>query len=169
MIIGLVGLHGAGKSTISAILQDLFGWKWVEKMSFLRNLYDNSGSNLSWKEWCGEMYRQKGACGVMRFVLEMTWSPEEMLIVDSVHNKAEWTAIREVDSNAILVGVFAPASVRAKRKGDIAEADKRRIGYWQENGCLPSCIEWIMNGDGPTESQSNECHLLANYLTTRAG
>ncbi|MBI5449270.1 hypothetical protein HY948_03045 [Candidatus Gottesmanbacteria bacterium] len=169
MIIGLAGLHGAGKSTIAALLHDLFGWKIVDKMSFLHSLYENSGSGLSWEEWRGEKYRKEGAYKIMGLVLGMVQSPTEILVIDSVHNRAEWLAIRETDPNALLIGVFAPATLRKKRKGLITEADKRRTDYWHETGCLLACIEWTITGTGSTRLQSSECRALARYLKTRAG
>lgn len=175
MIIGLTGLHGAGKSYTGQLLEEVLGWKYFEKRAYLQALYENDqkvNSLLSWFEWHRKLYSTKGSLKVMQEILEKNFPMQKVLVIDAVHNAEEWRAIKDTDSRAILVGVFSPSPVRAiRRSPEEYLLDRKRITHWHESSnnnddiiCLLSEVEWAFTGMLPRDFLINQCKLLHSHL-----
>jgi hypothetical protein len=177
MIVGLTGLHGAGKSFLAQIMHDKIGWEVVIKRDVLRMIYEKSDpvDGLTWEEWYRVLYAKIGAYKMMCMVIDEARISERksIVVIDSIHNTDEWRAVKHLHSEAILVGVFSPREIRQSRNTlkDV-ELDVKRIIYWHENvlgefSCLLSEVEWAFSGCNPPQSQLRKCHLLKNYLNKR--
>lgn len=173
MIVGLTGLHGAGKSYTGKLLEEVFGWKYFEKRVYLQTLFKNDQKvkpSLKWIEWHRELYLKDGSFKIMKEILGKNFPIKKVLIVDSVHNAEEWRAVKDTDSRAILVGVFSPSPVRAMRRDqEEGVLDKKRIIHWHESNddnivCLLSEVEWAFSGILPRELLTNQFNFLRHHL-----
>lgn len=173
MIIGLTGLHGAGKSYIGKLLEEVLGWEHFKKREYLQKLYHSSEKRRSppnWLEWQSKLYLKKGSFKVMQEILAKDIPTQQVLVVDAVHNAEEWRAVRAIESRAILIGVFSPSSIRAIRRDPEEELlDKKRIAHWHESNdddivCLLSHVEWAFTGTMPRELLVDQCKLLHHCL-----
>jgi hypothetical protein len=173
MIIGLTGLHGTGKGHIAKLFAELFGWTCIHKRTWLKEQYNASFANrkttADWEVWLYQLYNDLGPSGVMDMILSAHKSTTGVLVFDSIHNPEEWHTITAVNPHAILVGVFAPLSIRmTRRTSDGIQLDSRRIKYWhqgQDNeSCLLTKVEWAFTGHCPHELQIAECKSFFQYL-----
>lgn len=172
MIIGLVGLHGCGKSHLSRILEDEFGWINVNKRQFLERMFSKSFSSPQIQEsidWYRYMYKSYGVVKIMELVLEGI-PKEGRVILDAIHNPREWLVVKNMYPKSMLVGVFAPQKIRSRRNSsqDVV-LDIKRIKYWHECdedsiGCLMSEVEWVFTGVNSLELQRRECREFMDYL-----
>lgn len=173
MIIGLVGLHGSGKSHLSRILEDEFGWINVNKRQLLERMFSMSFSSPEIQEsidWYHYMYKSYGVVKIMELVLEGI-PKEGRVILDAIHNPREWLVVKNMFPKSMLVGVFVPQLIRSKRNSpqDVI-LDKKRIRYWHEcsedssSDCLMSEIEWVFTGVNSLELQRRECQEFMDYL-----
>jgi len=174
MIIGLTGLHGAGKSFLAGIMNTGLKWRLADKRNILMNMYIKQTpiDDLTWEDWYRILYGKVGAFNVMTMILgEMDKEKEGLpIVLDAVHNTDEWRAIKYVYPESILVGVFSPKRIRFARhdEGD-EDLDAKRIIYWHENvldelSCLLSEVEWAFSGCDPPDFQLLKCLALKDYL-----
>lgn len=172
MIIGLVGLHGCGKSNLSSIFEKEFGWINANKRKILENMFSkNFASPESHEsiEWYRYMYKSYGAPKLMELILEII-PKEAHIILDAIHNPREWSVVKNIFPVSMLVGVFSPQAVRAKRNSpQDAVLDSKRIKYWHNHDeessiCLLSEVEWVFTGVNSLELQKAECAEFVNYL-----
>lgn len=174
MIMGLVGLHGCGKSHLSDILERDFGWVNTNKRRVLEGMFSKKFSSPESQEsveWYRHMYKSYGVSKLMWLILEaLPKSP--LVILDAIHNPREWSVVKNTFPAAMLAGVFSPQNVRAKRNSpQDAVLDIKRIKYWHDHGeesseCLLSRVEWVFTGVNSLELQKAECEELMNYLKT---
>jgi len=174
MIVGLTGLHGAGKSYVGQLLKETFRWTHFEKRAYLKTLYKIKNSQesiaLSWLDWHHQLYSSKGSFYVMLEILKMNFPNQSVLVVDAVHNIEEWRAIKQVEPRAILAGVFSPSSTREERREpEESILDKKRIAHWHGNAdvsnhCLISEAEWAFTGLMPRDFLVEQCKVLRHYL-----
>lgn len=173
MIVGLTGLHGAGKSYTGKLLEKEFGWNHFEKRAYLQALFKNEqkiNSSLKWVDWHRELYLKNSSFKTMKEILGKKILTQKVLIVDSVHNAEEWRAVKDADSRAILVGVFSPSPIREMRRDKEEGAlDKKRIIHWHESNddnivCLLSEVEWAFSGILPHKLLIDQFNLLRHYL-----
>lgn len=174
MIIGLTGLHGAGKSFLANIMSTRLKWRIVNKRNVMKEIYEKQApvDDLTWEDWYRVLYGKVGAFNVMTMIIEEFVQEKERfpIVLDAVHNTDEWRAIKYVYPESLLVGVFSPKKIRIARndQGD-AELDVKRIIYWHENvlgelSCLLSEVEWAFSGCDCSDLQLRKCHALRDYL-----
>lgn len=172
MIIGLAGLHGCGKSHLSDILQREFGWFKANKRKLLEEMFSKnfpSSESQDSIEWYRHMYKSYGAPKLMELVLEVI-PKGAPVILDAIHNPREWSVVKNTSLTSILVGVFSPQAVRAKRNSpQDAVLDTKRIRYWHDrdeetSACLLSEVEWAFTGVNSLELQKIECAEFVSYL-----
>lgn len=173
MIIGLTGLHGAGKSYVGKLLEEMFEWEHFEKRTYLQAIFKNDqkiNSSLRWTEWHRELHLKNGSFKIMKEILGKKILMQKVLIIDSVHNTEEWRAIKDADSRSILVGVFSPSLIRETRRDkEEGSLDKKRIIYWHESNdnnvvCLLSEVEWAFSGMLPRNLLISQFNLLHHHL-----
>jgi hypothetical protein len=172
MIIGLVGLHGCGKSHLSKILEKEFGWINVNKRRLLEEMFSKNFSSSESQEsidWYRHMYRSYGAPKIMELILEKI-PRGTPVILDAIHNPREWSIVKSTFHKSMLAGVFAPHAIRVKRNNpQDALLDIKRMKYWHDHDdesseCLMSEVEWVFNGVHSYELQKSESKELMNYL-----
>ncbi|MFA6119700.1 MAG: hypothetical protein WC688_07290 [Parachlamydiales bacterium] len=177
MIIGIAGLHGAGKSFLANIMSTKLKWRVVNKRDAMKKIYKKQPpvDDLTWEEWYRVLYGKVGAFNMMVMILDELIKEKRCfpIILDSVHNTDEWRAIKYAYPESILVGVFSPKRVRSARneQGD-EELDTKRIIYWHENilgelSCLLSEVEWAFSGCDSANLQLRKCYALRDYLNKR--
>jgi len=158
MLLVLAGLHGAGKSHFSSYIADEFGWTVCVKRDLLMLLHGRVGVDEDWVSWYRTLYASEGPYEVTMRLLDFV-PCNDRLIIDSVHNLAEWKAVRERRPDAILAFVIAPKAVRIIRNGPEDELlDIQRVSFWHsdDNSCLISESEWCFNGAASTKVQRIE-------------
>ncbi|MEK7137423.1 MAG: AAA family ATPase, partial [Patescibacteria group bacterium] len=116
MMLVLCGLHGSGKSHLTARLVSDFGWQMCVKRDLLRQLHATGSADDDWIAWYRALYASEGAYEVTKRLLALVPSSDR-LILDSVHNLTEWRAIRDLHPDAVLASVIAPKAVRTARNG----------------------------------------------------
>lgn len=172
MIIGLAGLHGSGKSFFCGRCAKILPAGVLDKRNELKLLHAVSGvQDDNWERWYRNEYKRVGPYQLMRHILEnFRHSTCTFTIIDAIHNLQEWRAVKDVDASALLVGVFAPISVRLPRNiGDRPERDQRRVAYWHERAdvqrmCLMAEIEWAFTGCCGVDQLDAQCVQLREFL-----
>ncbi len=175
MIIGFTGLHGSGKSFIcgrcSVILPAVIFDKRNE-LKLLHMVSELRGDN--WEEWYRNEYKRIGPYQLMHLILQrFRHAACAFTIIDAIHNLQEWRAVKDVDASALLVGVFAPTSVRLPRNiGDHSEWDQQRVAYWHERAdphhmCLMAEIEWAFTGCCGVDQLDAQCVQFRDFLCNR--
>lgn len=172
MIIGLVGFHSSGKSHLCQYMEKKFGWKWILKRVLLKNWADMGENEPAWTNWYRNLYRTSGGYEIMHHLLRRmgyTRNPHNVILIDAVHTPDEWRAIKEVDNDSILAGVFLPRELRLERSSpEDLTLDERRERYWhnKEDGlCILSQIEWSFCGAASQDLQALEAKALFEHLT----
>lgn len=165
MILALSGLHGSGKSHLSAIIAAEFGWQVCVKRDLFKVLHARENAGGDWVAWYRAFYASEGVYEVTRALMSLV--PEsDRVILDSVHNLAEWKAIRDLRSDAVLALVIAPKAVRAARNdSEDSGLDAQRVQFWHGNdaSCLAIECDWCFNGAASVEVQRIEFEsFLAN-------
>lgn len=167
MMLVLAGLHGAGKSYFSSLIATEFGWTVCVKRDLLMLLHSHEGVGDDWVTWYRKLYASEGPYEVTRKIFNLIPS-NNRLILDSVHNLAEWKAIKECCPDAVLASVIAPKAVRIIRNGPEDKfLDIQRVRFWHDDGgsCLISESEWCFNGAASAEVQKTEFEaFLLHYV-----
>ena len=168
MIIGLTGFHGTGKSALSHFLSKKFGWSLIHKRHTLMEWSGFSNYNDS-IEWYRNLYREIGPYKIMRMFLERIGyqkNPESIKILDAIHSSEEWRAVKEVDANCLLAGIFIPKELSQKRiSAHGLELNLKREKYWHDgSACLLSQIEWTFCGTANDELRLLESQALIESL-----
>ncbi len=169
MIIGIAGLHGVGKTHIVTSLQSKYHWRIVNKRDLLLNLSGLASEN-EFMPWSHDLYQRLGARGVMKLILDQTsFQPDQLLVIDAIHNIEEWLEIKNRDSSALLVGIFAPDAIRESRNPtDESELDIQRIGFWhgkQPTQCLMASIQWAFTSIPNPAFIDAQCQAFVDYAT----
>lgn len=166
MIIGVTGLHGSGKSFLFKKLSDLMSVPYFYKRDALKSM----ANTQNWTKWYREKYKQLGVYQFTKLILEFIPTDSPIVLYDTVHNPNEWAAIKDIDPNAILVGVFSPLSIRRSRndKQDTT-LDKKRVRYWHEPNknkiaCLTSEIQWAFSGCEEEPFLTNSIESFKDYI-----
>lgn len=171
MILVFTGLHGAGKSHLGELIRAEYGWSVYNKRDLLRELHGCKGYDKDWVTWYRALYSSIGPYAVMNKLLRIIPESGNCLIIDSIHNLAEWRAIRAKYHKAILAAVISPKTTRLARNGhEDKELDIQRIKFWHEHdnvaedGCLMAEAQWAFNGAATSEAQRTEFEALLAYL-----
>ncbi|OGY54434.1 MAG: hypothetical protein A3A24_00215 [Candidatus Buchananbacteria bacterium RIFCSPLOWO2_01_FULL_46_12] len=167
MILVLAGLHGAGKSHLSSYIAAEFGWTVCVKRDLLMLLHSHVGVGDDWVSWYRTLYTSEGPYEVMKRLLNFI-PTNDRLIIDSVHNLAEWKAIKKRYPDAVLAAVIAPKAVRMIRNNPEDEfLDIQRVCFWHgdDGSCLIAESEWCFNGAASTEVQRIEFEAFFNQYT----
>lgn len=167
MTLVLAGLHGAGKSHFASCIAAEFGWTVCVKRDLLMLIHSHAGVCSDWVLWYRTLYKSKGSYEVMRMILDFV-PPNDRLIIDSIHNLAEWRAIKERYPDAVIAFVIAPKAVRiARNEQEDSLLDVQRVCFWhgEDGSCLPSESEWCFNGAASTEVQKIEFKAFLNQYT----
>lgn len=177
MILALMGLHGSGKSHLAATIEAMFGWKVYVKRDLFKILYTQEGdASKNWVDWYRGLYMDIGPYETMNKILDLIPKYQSPIILDSIHNFAEWKSLRNIyPNNSILAAVAAPKSVRSTRnEPKDVELDLQRIDFWHHRSvnndhisCLFSEAEWVFNGCVSTEMVMLEFQNFLNYLASR--
>ncbi len=170
MILVFAGLHGAGKSHLASYIAAEFNWMACIKRDLLKLLHDCECADATdWVSWYRALYASEGPYHVMRKLLNLL-PLNDRLILDSVHNLAEWKAIKERHPGAVLASVIAPKAVRIVRNEPEDESlDVQRIHFWHGNdgSCLIAESDWCFNGAAPTEAQRVEFESFLTHYAIR--
>ncbi|HAV11328.1 MAG TPA: hypothetical protein DCX32_02180 [Candidatus Moranbacteria bacterium] len=178
MLIGLAGLHGAGKTNLAHLLQKRKGWNYLNKRDVLIELYKETGDiffEKKFMDWYRGLYVSLGSFEVMSLIMAKSFYVDTCItVVDAIHGLEEWKAVKKICPRAILVGVFSPKEVRRRRNdpGDDV-LDKKRISYWHERlhegyeQCLLAEVEWAFSGVVSIDIQGMECDELEAYIMKR--
>lgn len=155
MMLVLAGLHGAGKSFISRLLVEEFGWTNIYKRDILHKLHAQSGDQNDWEQWYLRQYQIHGVESVTKDILKVL-PLEAKLVLDSVHNPIEWRVIRTQVPESRLMFVLTSLKVREERHGPGQnEINQTRLRHWHEQKehllCLAAEADWALNGAAPVE------------------
>ena len=172
MIIGFVGFHNSGKSCLCRYIERRFSCRWVLKRALLKEWSGIGENELAWTNWYRNLYRTIGGYEIMHHLLrriKYVQNKNSVILIDAIHTPGEWRAVKEVDSDSLLAGVFIPKESRLERSTpeDIILDDKRER-YWHSkegNHCLLSQIEWSFCGIASQELQALEVEALFEHLT----
>jgi hypothetical protein len=174
-IIGLTGLHGCGKSFLSKIMEDNFGWIHVNKRRYLEKIFDRkfeSNDSLDSIEWYRNLYKTEGVSNLMTIILNNI-PDNDIIILDAIHNPMEGGVVkRNIEAKKILVGVFSPKSIRDSRNSELdAILDLKRVNYWHQESqeykgtrCLMSEVEWVFNGVSDEENQLLQIQKMVQFM-----
>ena len=172
MIIGLAGYHSTGKSVIAEFLSKEFGWRWVIKRELLKEWSEVGDDESAWTSWYRNLYKRTGSYEIMHHLLRRInyqKDVKEIIVLDAIHTPDEWKAIREVDPDSLLAGVFVPKDCRLKRSSpEDLVLDVKRQQYWHagaDHACLFAQIEWSFCGTASPKLRSLEAKALFDYLT----
>lgn len=158
MMLVFAGLHGSGKSHLAQRISRAFGWTICVKRDLLKELHALDGHGGDWVDWYRSQYASRGPYAVTRDILGLI--PDSgTVILDSVHNLAEWRAVRECYSIATLALVVASKAIRMARNGPEDEGlDSQRVRFWHvgSQGCLAAESEWCFNGAADEVTQEAE-------------
>jgi nicotinamide riboside kinase len=171
MIIGLTGYHSSGKSVISQFLAKEFNWRWILKRKLLQEWSGVGDDEYAWTEWYRDLYNRMGSYQIMHHLLKKInyqKNKNEIIILDAIHTPEEWSAIKEIDFDSLLVGVFIPKECRLQRSSpEDLVLDLKRQQYWhtgENNLCLLSQIEWSFCGTANQELRLLEAKALFEHL-----
>jgi len=169
MMLALSGLHGSGKSHLSALIASGFGWDICVKRDLLKLLHISENITGDWVVWYRTLYAAEGAYEVTRKLMGFV-PARDRIILDSVHNLTEWRAVRSLRPDAILASVIAPKAVRAARNGsEDPGLDIQRILFWhgdkESASCLAAESEWCFNGAASAEVQRTEFEAFLDQCT----
>lgn len=163
MLIGITGLHGAGKSYFCDTIPSEFGFKVFSKKKQLQNIYKLKTGRDDWKEWYRSEY-QKDPRKITEFML--LWiNDKEDFVIDAIHSPVEWGIIKEKFPNAQLAEIVTPKPIRKKRIDKLdMEKDTSRIAHWHDNGCLLSEVDWTFNGAASKEINEKSFKEFIEYI-----
>ena len=171
MIIGLTGYHSAGKSVLAEFLAKKFAWHWVLKRTLLKEWSEEGDDESAWTSWYRDLYKKMGSYEIMHHLLRrMNYHKniKEVILLDSIHTPEEWKAIKEVDSNSLLAGVFIPKECRLQRSSpEDLVLDVKRQQYWHagvDHTCLFAQIEWSFCGTASPKLRTLEAKALFDHL-----
>ncbi len=171
MIVGLTGYHSSGKSALSEFLAKEFGWQWVIKRILLKEMSGLGDNEPSWTAWYRDLYKRMGSYEIMHHLLKQmkyTKNSGVVILVDAIHTPEEWRAIKEVDSDSLLSGVFIPKDTRLERSSpEDLVLDGNRERYWHSadgQTCLLAQVEWAFCGTANSELRTLEAKGLLDHL-----
>lgn len=126
MLVGITGLHGAGKSYFCNTIPPKFGFKVFSKKQELAKIYKNKTGRDDWINWYRREY-EKDPKKVTEFIL-LGVNKSENVIFDAVHSPLEWQIIKDNFPNTELIEIVTPESIRLQRINtmDIAK-DKKEL------------------------------------------
>lgn len=164
MLIGLTGLHGAGKSYFCDTIPPEFGFKVFTKKKELAKVYKSKTGKDNWEEWYRNEYRKNP-----RKITEFIFSgikTESNVIIDAIHSPIEWQIVKEMFPNAELAEIVTPEKIRLQRTPPLdIEKNKKRIEYWHSEGkCLLTEVEWSFNGSGSKELNEQSFKEFIEYI-----
>ena len=172
MIAGLAGYHSSGKSVLAEFLAKEFGWQWIVKRELLKNWSGSGDDECVWTDWYRSLYDKMGSYEIMHHLLRRvgyTKNDRGVAVLDSIHTPDEWRAVKEVDPNAILAGVFIPKECRLQRSSpqDLV-LDIKRERYWHtgnSQSCLLAEVEWSFSGMANSDLRQLEAKAFFEHLT----
>ena len=169
MIIGLTGYHSCGKSVLAESLSEAFKWDIVTKRNLFKEWSGVSGDD--WVSWYRDLYTRMDSYDIMKELIKRInyrKDPSKVIVMDAVHTIGEWSAIKDVDSDSLLIGVFVPKECRIQRSSpEDLILDGKREKYWHKQEtqeCLLSCVEWSFSGLLKPDTRLLEAEELYNFL-----
>lgn len=167
----LCGHHGAGKTHIALQLNDIAGWPILDKRESLKRFFRKGWlrrqSKESWESWYRSVYERFGSGVLMLKLLETNKSSHNIVIVDAVHTSEEWSAIQAIAPASLLVGVWAPTSLRSLRRDEPPEMDVRRVRFWHNRDtCLMAAVEWAFPGTLSRKLLDRICREFIGYVNS---
>mgnify|MGYP002519647479 CR=1 FL=1 len=164
MLIGITGLHGAGKSYFCNTIPPEFGFKVFSKKEELSRIYKIKTNRDDWKIWYRKEY-EKDPKKITEFILSGI-QKDENVILDAIHSPVEWHIIKEHFPNAELAEIITPNLIRLQRiTNQDLEKDKERIKHWHsEDGCLLSEVGWSFNGAASKELNERSFKEFVDFI-----
>lgn len=164
MLIGITGLHGAGKSYFSNAIPPKFGFKVFSKKQKLAEIYKAKTGREDWINWYRNEY-EKDPQKITEFML-LGINKNENVILDAIHSPVEWNIIKSHFPNAELAEIITPESIRLQRITQVdIEKDKMRIEHWHSgNNCLLSEVGWSFNGAASNELNEQSFKEFIEYM-----
>lgn len=152
-------------------MENKFGWRWVLKRELLKEWSGMGENELAWINWYRNLYCTIGGYEIMNHLLRKIGYIRgigNVILLDAIHTPDEWRAIKEADSNSILVGVFIPKESRLERSSsEDLVLDNGRERHWhgkEGDYCVLSQIEWSFCGIASPELQALEAESLFEHL-----
>jgi hypothetical protein len=115
MLVGLAGLHSAGKSHITRLLTAELGWYVLEKRKLLQDAYLSSNHP---DDMHRITYGNRGAYIAIQPIIPViahAFTQHKVVVLDAVHNADEWRKLRKEFPDSLLVAVITPRKVRFQR------------------------------------------------------
>jgi cytidylate kinase len=169
-ILALVGMPAAGKSTVSQMLQEKFGYNWVRTRDVVKlfarddriHSLQATGTNLSAgpgaEAFCLELFRRINS--------------DHPSVIDAIRPIDHWQRLKnEYGRRVTLVSVVAPRSLRQQRIRDAREETIESRDSHKVEADIPSLIEQssytIVNQDG-LDFRIQQLVDFANFIADRS-
>ena len=170
-ILGITGLHAAGKSYMLERIPKEFGFKVYNKKEVIADICEMiTGDREQWSQWYKKEFNDNPAKMTFRILSRLQG---DKVILDAVHSHREWQLIKQVSPEALLLNVTTPQLVRDTREdpGDKIK-NIQRLKYWHSVygdtfGCLLSEVDWSFNGAASLENQRQNFAALVKFINGR--
>ena len=171
ILLGITGLHAAGKSYMLQHVPQEFGFKVYNKKEIIADICEQmTGTRDNWGEWYKKEFNSDPYKMTFRIISRLEG---KRVILDAVHSHKEWQIIKQLAPNALLMNVTTPQCIRDTREEpDDKIKNIQRIKYWhniygEHMGCLLSEVDWSFNGATPLETQKETFRQLMYFINSR--
>lgn len=171
ILLGITGLHAAGKSYMLQRVPKKFGFTVYNKKEVIADICEMiTGDREQWDKWYKKEFSDNPAKITFRILSRLQG---DRVILDAVHSNKEWELIKEMNPNALLLNVTTPQIVRdAREEPEDKIKNIQRIKYWHSvYGDTPSCllskVDWSFNGAASIESQEQTFKDLVKFINSR--
>ena len=170
-ILGITGLHAAGKSYMLQRIPQKFGFTVYNKKEIIADLCEHeTGSKENWGEWYKKEFNAEPESITFKILNRVQG---DKVILDAIHSNREWNIIKQIQPGALLLNVTTPQCVRDLREepGDKIK-NIQRIKYWHSVygdtfGCLLSQVDWSFNGAASLATNTANFAELVKFINAR--
>lgn len=141
MIVALVGMPAAGKSTIANHLQSRFGYKWVRTRDIVRDL--GASGNIDSLQSMGTYLSTGAGAAVFCQALFDQIDPNCVNVIDAIRPVDHWQKLqKEYGARVVLVAVTASYALRNKRMIDSGRGESLQMrDTHQVEADIPALID----------------------------
>ena len=170
-VLGITGLHAAGKSYMLERIPQKFGFTVYNKKEIIADLCEHAtGSREDWGEWYKKEFNSEPESITFKILNRIQG---DKVIIDAIHSNREWSIIKQIQPGALLLNVTTPQIVRDAREepGDKIK-NIQRIKYWHSIygdtfGCLLSQVDWSFNGAASLKTNTEMFRELVRFINMR--